>query len=75
MEKTMELSTKNIKFVAFLRMKNIFHDGLDKIAKGRAKYIYQKVDVNTWNKLKLEFDRSDFLKYAQHLDAVVDLAY
>lgn len=75
MEKSVELSTKNVKFVAFLRMKSIYHDGIEKIAKGRAKYIYQKVDLNNWNKLKLEFDRSEFLKYAQHLDAVVDLAY
>lgn len=69
------METKNIKFVAYLRLKGIYADEVEKFARGKAKYIFKTITETSWNELKQEFDRSDFLKYAQCLDSVMDLAY
>ena len=66
--------TKNIKLVAYLRLKGRHPDKVDKIARGKAKYLFQ-MDLDQWEKLKQEFDKSEFITYAQCMDAVVDLAY
>jgi Domain of unknown function (DUF5659) len=66
--------TKNVKFVAFLRFKGIHPDEVKKISRGKANYLFNS-DAQTWDKLKQEFDRSDFIKYGQCIDAIVDLAY
>lgn len=66
--------TKNIKFVAFLRFKGIHPDEVKKIARGKASYCFN-LDPKSWSDLKQEFDRSDFIKYGQCIDAVIDLAY
>lgn len=66
--------TKNIKLVAYLRYNSIYPDKVDIIARGRAKY-YFNIDDADWAKHKQDFDRSDFIKYAACMDAVVDLAY
>ena len=66
--------TKNIKLVAYLRLMGIFPDKVDIISRGKAKYIFM-MDDEKWRALKQEFDQSDFIRYAQCMDAVVDLAY
>lgn len=67
--------TKNVKFVAFLRMKGIHSDKVDKYSRGKAKYIFQKMSPAEWDQHKQEFDRSVFITYAQNLDAVIDMAF
>lgn len=66
--------TKNIKLVAYLRFKGIHADKIDIIARGKAKYSFKMTDEE-WKAIKQEFDRSDFIRYAACMDAVVDLAY
>lgn len=66
--------TKNIKFCAFLRFKGIHPSTVEKIARGKAIYCYQMEDID-WNNLKLDFDKSDFIEYANCMDAIKDLAY
>lgn len=65
---------KNIKFVAWLRLKGIHPDEVEKISRGRAKYGF-KLEEEKLKELQKEFDRSEFLTYAQCMDAVIDLAY
>lgn len=69
--------TRNIKFAAFLRMKNHHPDVVQKLGKGKAQYGYNhsQISEKVWADLKSEFDRSEFLTYAQSLDAIMDLAY
>lgn len=69
--------TKNIKLAAFLRMKGIHPDRIKKFGYGKAIYGYSKSSMtpDAWDGLKSEFDKSDFIKYAQCLDAVLDLAH
>lgn len=64
--------TKNIKFAAWLRYKEHHPDKVEKISHRKAKYLYPLTDPE-WEGLKQEFDRSEFLKYAQCMDAVIDL--
>lgn len=68
------METKNIKLVAYLRMKGIFPDDIIKVSRGKARYFF-KMDADKWNALHQEFDRSPFIVYAQCVDAVTDLAY
>lgn len=69
--------TRNVKFAAFLRMKHYHPDSIEKIGRGKANYGYSKSKItdSDWAQLKSEFDESDFIKYAQSLDAIIDLAY
>ena len=66
--------TRNIKLVAYLRLKGIHPDEVKKIARGKAIYHFEMND-SQWAGHKQDFDRSDFIQYAQCMDAVVDLAY
>ena len=66
--------TKNIKLVACLRFKGTHPEKVEKLSRGKARYHF-KIEQEQWMELQKEFDRSDFLRYAQCLDAVVDLAY
>jgi hypothetical protein len=72
-----ESYTRNIKFAAFLRMKGIHPDQVKKMSRGKAIYSYNSATVtpDAWEALKAEFDKSEFLTYAQSLDAILDLAY
>jgi len=66
--------TKNIKFVAYLRFKGYEISKVERIARGKARYHFELTE-NEWLHLKLQFDKSQECKYAQCLDAVVDLAH
>ena len=66
--------SKNIKFCAYLRYRGIHPNEVDKFARGRAIYIYA-MDERDWTKLKLDFDSSDYIEYANCLEAIKDLAY
>lgn len=68
------METKNVKFVAFLRFKGTHPDEIKKISRGKAIYCFN-LDLSKWAELKQEFDRSEFIKYGQCIDAVIDLAY
>lgn len=66
--------TVNIKLVAYLRLLGKHPDNVEILSRGKAKYSFN-MDLTEWSKLKQDFDRSEFIKYAQCYDAVVDLAY
>ena len=66
--------TRNVKFVAYLRYKKIHADKVEKFSRGRANYHFE-ITIEAWGELKSEFDKSEFITYAQCLDAVQDLAY
>ena len=68
------METKNIKLVAYLRLTGRHPDKVDVISRGKAKYGFD-IQQDDWIKLKQEFDRSEFIKYAACIDAIVDLAY
>lgn len=68
------VETKNVKFVAFLRMKGIHADKVEKYTRGKAKYVFN-ITESDWQRYKQEYDRSEFITYAQNLDAVLDMAY
>ena len=68
------IETRNVKLVAYLRMKGIFPDSVQKISRGKAKYLFNLSEAK-WTELHTEFDRSEFITYAQCMDAVVDLAH
>ena len=66
--------SKNIKFVAYLRFLGIHPNEVQRYQRGKAKYVYAMTEEK-WIDLKKKFDKSEFIKYAQCLDAVVDLAF
>jgi hypothetical protein len=69
--------TRNIKLAAFLRLRSIHPDNVQKLGRGKAMYGYSRSSVtpDAWDKLKSEFDKSEFITYAQCLDAILDLAF
>lgn len=66
--------TKNIKFCAYLRLKGIHPNEVEKEQKGKATYVYQ-MDDKSWNLHQIEFNQSKFLDYANNLEAIKDMAY
>jgi hypothetical protein len=68
------VKTKNIKLVAWLRLQGKHPEKVEKISRGKAMYFFS-IDEEEWGEVQREFDRSEFLRYAQCLDAVIDLAY
>lgn len=70
----MDQITKNIKFCAYLKLKG--HSPIEVMiqSRGKAAYVY-KMEQADWAKLQVEFNQSDFLVYAQNLEAIKDLAY
>lgn len=69
--------TRNVKFAAYLRMKALYPTCVNKLGRGKAVYLYSedKILPAQWELLKTEFDQSEFITYAQNLDAILDLAY
>lgn len=68
------MKTKNIKFCAYLRLKSINPIEVVKLAPGRAEYVFN-IDPVDWEKHQVEFNQSQFLDYANNLEAIKDLAY
>lgn len=68
------MKTRNIKFCAYLRLKDINPIEVVKLSRGRAEYVFQ-VDEKDWEKHQVEFNQSQFLDYANNLEAIKDLAY
>jgi hypothetical protein len=68
------MKTKNIKFCAFLKFYGINPIQVEKISKGKAEYVYD-ITEKEWDKWQIKFNASDFLAYANHLEAIKDLAY
>lgn len=68
------MKTKNIKFCAYLRLKGINPIEVVKITPGRAEYVY---DINKleWEQHQVAFNQSNYLDYANNLEAIKDLAY
>jgi len=66
--------SKNIKFIAYLRMQKIHPNKVVKFSRGKAKYCFEMTD-DDWLTHKQDFNKSDFITYAQCLDAVTDLAF
>lgn len=68
------MKTRNIKFCAYLRLKNINPIEVLKISRGRAEYVYE-IDQLEWEQHQVEFNKSNYLDYANNLEAIKDLAY
>ncbi len=68
------MESRNIKFCAYLRFRKIHPKSVKVFAKGRATYHYDMAEED-WRKLKIEFDKSDFVEYGNCMDAIKDLAY
>ena len=68
------VKTKNIKFCAFLKIKGINPVEVNIISRGKAEYCFE-IDPKEWEKWKVEFNKSDFLDYANNLESIKDLAY
>lgn len=66
--------TKNINFCAFLRMNQVHPDDVEVVRRGKAIYCYDMTEEK-WGSWKRAFDRSDFIEYANCLNAIKDLAY
>ncbi len=73
-DKDTAMKTKNIKFCAYLKVKGINPIEVIKLSKGKAEYVYQ-IDSSDWEKHQILFNQSDFLDYANCLEAIKDLAY
>jgi len=67
-------NSRNIKFCAYLRYKGIHPEKIEVFSRGKADYFYN-VGATEWELLKLEFDKSDFITYADCMDKIKDLAY
>lgn len=68
------IRTKNIKFCAFLKLHGINPVEVEKIAKGKAEYVYD-ISEKDFEKWQIKFNSSEFLAYANNLEALKDLAY
>lgn len=68
------MKSKNIKFIAYLRLMDVHPDKVEAFSKGKATY-YFDVQEDVWRKLKADFNASPYLNYAQSIEAVKDLAY
>lgn len=68
------MKTKNIKFCAFLKLFSINPIEVIKIQKGKAEYVYD-ISESEWDKWQIKFNSSEFLAYANNLEAIKDLAY
>ena len=66
--------TKNIKFCAYLSLSGIHPCEVKKIDKGRAIYVF-KIPKREFEIHQIIFNQSDFLKYANAIEAIKDLAY
>lgn len=66
--------TRNIKLCAYLKLKDINPIEVAKISRGKAEYVFD-VDSKDWEKHQVEFNQSEFLDYANALEAIKDLAY
>jgi hypothetical protein len=71
------LYTRNVKFAAYLRLKGHHPDDIKKMSRGKAMYGYEKLQLpqELWDRLKAQFDKSEFITFAQCLDAIIDLAF
>lgn len=68
------MRTKNVKFSAYLQLKNIHPVDVIKLGHGRAEYVYN-ISEEDWSKEQIDFNASDFLEYANSLEAIKNLAY
>ena len=68
------MKTKNIKFCAYLKLHGINPVEVIKIAKGKAEYVYS-IAEKEWDTWQIKFNNSDYLAYANNLEAIKDLAY
>jgi len=55
-------------------MFKVFPIEVKKLGHGKAEYVYD-ISQADWDKLKQNFDKSEFIEYGNCLDAVKDLAY
>jgi len=68
------MKTRNIKFCAYLKLKDINPIEVVKLSRGKAEYVFD-VSAGDWHKLQVEFNQSPFLDYANNIEAIKDLAY
>lgn len=67
-------STRNIQFCAYLAIKEIHPVEVKKLERGKAEYVY-KIPPKEFKIHQINFNSSEFLKYANALNAIKDLAY
>jgi hypothetical protein len=70
------IRTKNIKLCAYLALHGIHPVEVEKVPgqRGKAEYVF-KLTEEDWGRWQIKFNNSDFIKYANHLESIKDLAY
>lgn len=68
------VKSKNIEFIAYLRLHDVKIVEVNKVAKGRAEYLLE-VDPKEYDAHKIIFEQSDFKKFYDNLKSVRELAY
>ncbi len=68
------IKTKNIKLCAYLKLKGINPVKVVKISQGRAEYQYELTEQE-FHQHQIDFNSSEFVEYANNLEAIKDLAY
>lgn len=68
--------SKNIKFCAYLRLKGIHPNEVEKESKGKATFVY-KMDDKEWSFHQIEFNQhpAKYLDYANCMEAIKDMSY
>lgn len=67
-------SSSDIWFVAFLMLKNEKINNYTTIGRGKVKCFFDLSD-ETWQKYKLEFNNSDYIKFKGLVEQVKDLSF
>lgn len=66
--------TKNIKLCAYLKLKGVHPVEVIKISHGKAEYVY-KIPKREFEIHQINFNQSDFIEFANAIEAIKDLAY
>jgi len=66
--------TSDVWFTAFLMSKGYKIKDYEVINRGKVKCKFEITDVD-WQKLKLEFNNSDIIKFKSYIDQIKDLAF
>lgn len=69
-----KIRTKNIKLCAYLNLKGINPVEVIKLGKGRGEFVFDLMDQQ-WNQHQIDFNNSDYIKYAHCIESIKDLCY
>lgn len=69
-----EVKTKNINLCAYLKVKGIHPIEVKKMERGKAEYVFN-LSQKEFDLHQINFNQSEFLDFANALNAIKDLAY